>query len=296
MMRKNILIFPLVGLLTLASLHAQVATPQHDRPTAQQQPQSPLETYRNEQQTLEQETSHKMRRDRRVETRKGNKNTKRNKYSDAVTHYRHALTADGNYHKAQYNLGYAHALLGQNDSALAYYRRTIDNPYATAATRASAHYNSGNIHLRQALNTRDTGGYDAQSLLQAIEEYKAALRLDGSNKDAQYNLSLAKRLLRPEQQQSSKDQQNQNQQDKGQQNKDQQNKDKQDQNQQQGQQQNKDNNNSNKSQQQAQKQRDAEQMLNAVKNNEQQTMRKVQMQQAGRERREGTSRNPEKDW
>ena len=37
-------------------------------------------------------------------------------------------------------------------------------------------------------------------------------------------------------------------------------------------------------------------MLNAVKNNEQQTMRKVRMKEVRDEKRKGVAGHPEKDW
>lgn len=242
---------------------------------------------------------------RRTETRAGNKELKKNNYSNAVTHYRQALHADSGYAKAQYNNGIAHNGLNQSDSALHYYSRAYNNGNATDKEREQAHYNAGNVHLRKALAARNEGGYDPQSLSAAIEEYKEALRLNSKNKEAQHNLSLAKQLLRPDQQngggqnnQQNQDQQqnqqNQDQQNKDKQNKDQQNKDQQNKDQQN--QQNQDQQNKQDKKKQEQNRREAEQMLNAMKNNEQQTMKAVRMKEAGKERRKGNSGRIEKDW
>ena len=226
---------------------------------------------------------------RRVATRQGNKELKKEKFSQAVSAYRNAMAADSNYAKAQFNRAVAHGKLHQNDTALNYYDRVCKNSSATIVQRVKAHYNAGNIHLRQALAARDTGGYDATSLKKAIEEYKAALRLDSKNNDAKHNLSLAKQLLRPEQQSGGggggggqNQQQNQDQQQQQQQQNQQQ--------QQQQQQQQKD------QKQQEQSRREAEQMLNAMKNNEQQTMKAVRMKEANKEKTQGNPNRIEKDW
>ncbi len=252
-----------------------------------QQEQSALSQYQKEKISVPYKVKNKVAKARRVATRQGNKELKKDKHSRAVSAYRNAMTADSNYAKAQFNRALAHGKLHQNDTALTYYDRVCKNSSATVEQRAKAHYNAGNIHLRQALSARDTGGYDAMSLRKAIEEYQAALRLDSKNGDAKHNLSLAKQLLRPEQQgggggggqdqQQKQDQQQQQQQQNQQQ-------------QQQQQQQNKD------QKQQEQSRREAEQMLNAMKNNEQQTMKAVRMKEANKEKTQGNPNRIEKDW
>ena len=263
----------------------------------QQQENTPLSQYQREKITVPYKVKHKVAKNRRVATRHGNKELKKDKYSKAVTNYRKAMKADSNYAKAQFNRALAHSKLHQNDTALTYFDLVCKNSSATIDQRAKAHYNAGNIYLRNAIATRDTGGYDGQSLRKAIEEYKAALRLDSKNSDAQHNLSLAKQLLRPEQQNGGggggQDQQNNKDQNKQKQN--QQNNDQQDQNKQQQQQQN---NNQDKqdNKQQEQRRREAEQMLNAMKNNEQQTMKAVRMKEANKDKQHGTPNRIEKDW
>ncbi len=268
----------------------------------QKQDNSMLAQYRREKTTVPYKVNHKTAKARRVDTRKGNSDLKKKNYSNAVNSYRNAVKADSNYAKAQYNRALAHSKLGQNDTALAYYDRLCKNSSATPEQRANAHYNAGNIHLRTALAARDTGGYDAQSLMKAVEEYKAALRLDSKNSDIKHNLSLAKQLIRPEQQNGGGGGGNdQNQQNQDKQNKDQQNQQNQDQqNQNQDKQQNKDQQDRQDQQkpqdkkQQEQRRREAEQMLNAMKNNEQQTMKAVRMKEANKEQRNNS--RIEKDW
>lgn len=265
--------------------------------------------------------SRKDKRTRHVELRNGNKNLKKGNYSSAINNYRKSLQADNSNAKAQYNTGIAHWKLKQADSALAQYAKVCENSNATDEQLEKAHYNAGNIHLHNALQARDKGQYDSKSLQAAIEEYKAALRLNSNNRNAQHNLSIAKQLLRPQEQnsnsqqkqQNQQNQQNQNQQNQDQQdkqNQDQQNQDKQNQQNQNNQdqknqdQQNKDQQNQdkqnqkgdNKDQKSEQHRREAEQMLNAMKNNEQKTMQSVRMKEMAKEKRKGNPARIEKDW
>lgn len=259
--------------------------------------------------------SRKDKRTRHVELRNGNKNLKKGNYSSAIKNYRKSLQADNSNAKAQYNTGIAHWKLKQADSALAQYAKVCENSNATDEQLEKAHYNAGNIHLHNALQARDKGQYDSKSLQAAIEEYKAALRLNSNNRNAQHNLSIAKQLLRPQEQNSNsqQNQQNQNQQNQDQQdkqNQDQQNQDKQNQQNQNNQdqknqdQQNKDQQNQdkqnqkgdNKDQKSEQHRREAEQMLNAMKNNEQKTMQSVRMKEMAKEKRKGNPARIEKDW
>ncbi|MBA2651554.1 MAG: tetratricopeptide repeat protein [Tatlockia sp.] len=89
-------------------------------------------------------------------------------------------------------------------------------------------YNQGNALARM-------GKYD-----QAIKAYDAALAINSKNQDALYNRKLLQDLLKKNQNQQDKEQQNKNSQEQNQQDKNQQNKDQQGQNQQDNNQQNKD--------------------------------------------------------
>ncbi|MCR4829570.1 MAG: hypothetical protein K5864_08945 [Bacteroidales bacterium] len=309
---KKTLIYSLLFCLTALAGNVRGQVPDEPQAEGQQAEQrkemTALERYQRDMTTTPYKVKHSVKKQRRVETRKGTRQLKHNNLSNSVNHFRLALGADSMYHKAQYNRAIAHGQLQQLDTALAYYQRCVDNPAAKPEVRAKAYYNAGNIMLRHALAARDTGGYDHQSLVVAINQYQASLRIDPKNSDAQHNLSIAKQLLRPESQQSNgggggqndqNQQQQQDQQNKDQQNQDQ-NKDNQDQ---QKDQQNKDNQNQQDQQQQQQKQqqpqgtREAEQMLNALKNNEQQTIKRLQQEEAKRDKRKGLGiGRPEKDW
>ena len=301
----------LIKILFIALLPAFNASAQQPAATgADRSGENGTYSYEREKTSVPYTVKRSVAKQRRIATRQGYRSFKKGDLSTSVKKYRNALQTDSNYSKAQYNIAIAHSKMGQNDTALAYYRRTCQNNSTSPQTRAKAHYNAGNIHLRKALSARDTGGYDGQSLKAAIEEYKASLRLDCKNHDAQHNLSIAKQLLRPEtesggggggqkdQQNQQQDQQNQ-QQDKQNQ---QQNKQQGSQDQQQQQQQNQQQQQQNQQQgsqdkrQQEQRRREAERMLNAMKNNEQQTMKAIRMREAEKERRTGTPAKIEKDW
>ena len=295
--KKQVAVFLLLGI----ALGASAQTPQEP---AEKTPQS---LYQREKSTVPYDVKHRVAKHRRQATRDGNKALKKKHNSEAVTSYRNALKADSAYAKAQYNAAIAHSRMQQYDTALSYYNHVCQNASSTAKQRADAHYNAGNIYLKQALAVRDTGGYDGQSLHAAIEQYKASLRLQSNSRDAQHNLSLALQLLRPEQGQGGGGGQNQQNQDQNQQNQDQQNQDQQQQqqnqqnqdqqqNQQQQQQQQQPKQDQQDNKQQEQRRREAEQMLNAMKNNEQQTMKAVRMKEADKERRQGRPMRIEKDW
>lgn len=287
----------------------QQAQPQQAQQQAPKPQISPLSLYQSEKQTYEYKVKHKVAKKRRSATREGVRDLNKKNYSSAVKNFRSALKADSNYAKAQYNLAVAHSKLNQNDSALNRYQQVCRNSSSTPELRTKAHYNAGNLHLRQALASRDSGRYDGQNLKASIEHYKAALRLDSHNSDAQHNLSIAKQLLRPENQQGGggggQQQQNQDQQNQQNQQQDQNNQDKNNQQQnQQNQQQNQQNQQQQNDQQQnqspqdkkerEQRRREAEQMLNAMKNNEQQTMKAVHRRES--ERENGRPAKIEKDW
>ena len=285
---KRTVLLTIMALLAVP-VQTEAAHALQQPPQDEQKPATLQEIYKREKSTTAYDVRHKVAKQRRTATRDGNGELKKKRYSDAVSSYRKALKVDSSYAKAQYNAAVAHAALQQNDTALNYYARVCSNQSSTAAQREQAHYNAGNIHLRKALAARDTGGYDGQSLRAAIEQYKGALRLNGNNREAQHNLSLARQLLRPEQQQSGGGSSNQ-------QNQDQQNQQQKQQQQNQDQQQQQQNKQPQDKKQQEQHRREAEQMLNAMKNNEQQTMRAVRLKEAEKERRQGNPNRIEKDW
>ena len=114
--------------------------------------------------------SHKAAKQRHTAIRSGNKAMKKGHISNAISYYRQALVADSNSARAQFNLAYAYAKRNQADSALVCYKRVTENASATPDERARAHYNAGNICLRQALAAR-IGTGEMATVLHATRDY-----------------------------------------------------------------------------------------------------------------------------
>lgn len=249
--------------------------------------------------------SRPVQKERRVETRQGNKLYRGDHYTNAETHYRKALSADSTYAKAQYNLG--NSLYRQKNYAGAaeHFQAALNDKNLSKKDRSRVHHNLGNAHLQQGLKERQENpqGGGMESFKKAVENYQEALKQDPKNDNTKYNLSYAKKLLAQAQQQQ------QNQQNKGGgQNDKKQNQDKNKQNQPQQQQQDKkdqqkngkqgDQNQQDPQQQQKQdqpkndpKKKDAERLLNAVKNNENKAMKDHQKAQQSK-----VDGRIEKDW
>jgi Ca-activated chloride channel homolog len=148
----------------------------------------------------------------------------------------------------------------------------------TPEEQARALHNKGNSQLMQ------------QRIDDSIESYKEALRRNPHDLDTKYNLAYAQMLKKQQEQQQQQQPQNQDQQ----QQQDQQNQDQQQSQNNQDQQQNK---NQQQQQQQQQQQtkiskQDAEQLLQALQNDERKIQEKVKKEQAERTR---TTRT-EKEW
>lgn len=237
--------------------------------------------------------------DYRRSARKGNSLYKEKKYTDAETAYRRSLAQDSTFYKAQYNLGNALYKQKKYDMAKKYYAKAAEAPETSAKEKSAALHNMGNCAMQEGLEKRGTP--DAiKSYQEAVDAYKNSLKASDKNDNTKYNLAMAQKLLRQEQQQQ---QQNQNQQNQDQQNQQQnkqnqnkdQNKDQQNKDQQNKQDQDQKNKDKQKQQQQGQdkqeqkKKADAERMLEALKNKEQKTLdkQKVKIPAGGR---------VEKDW
>jgi len=238
--------------------------------------------------------------------RQGNKSYQNNEFANAEINYRKALDKNPNSLSGSFNL--ADAVYEQKDfEKSAEMFAKIGQADLAKEQKGMAYYNLGNSLLK------------AKQYEQSIEAYKMALRNNPADADARYNLEFARQMLK-NQQDKKKDKQDKNDkkdQDKNQnkdqqkdkqdkkdqdknQNKDQQKdkQDKQDQNKdQQKQQDNK--NNQGKSEQQMNDQqskkiskKDAERMLEALKNNEKKTLEKLKKGKKGKVR----VVKKEKDW
>lgn len=221
----------------------------------------------------------------RKETRRGNHEYKAKKYDQAEVNYRRAIHSDSNSYRAHYNLGNALYRQKKYDEACSHYEKALQTPDLKGKTRSQIFHNRGNANLKAGL-AKESRADGMEQFKQAVNDYQEALKLDPKNEDTRYNLSYARKMLQQAQQQQ---QQQQNQgggggdQDKKDKNKDKnkkdqgdQGKDKQDQKDQgnKNDQQKQDRQQQRQQQQkQQQKKQDAERLLEAVKNNEKNTMK-----------------------
>ncbi len=203
--------------------------------------------------------------------REGNKDFEEKQYAKAEDNFRKSLNIDSTYKKAQYNLAnstYKQNKEDQYNQSLLYYEKAIaqDSIMDTSFT-ANTLYNRGNTNFKLALlDSIEKGEKYNEGLKKAVEDYKKTLKLNPQDTSAKYNLSLAMRLL--------KQNRNQNKQNKKQEDKNQQQKPKQ-------QEQNKPKQN-----------QDSKRMLEALKNNEKNTLEKLKKE---KDKKVINSRN-NKDW
>lgn len=220
--------------------------------------------------------------------RSGNKYYRAQKFDKADIEYKKALERNPNNPEALYNMGCAKMMQDNDSLALDYFDKAAQ-VQKDKKRKAQVYHNAGVI----LQNHKD---YE-----KAIEAYKASLRNDPTNDETRYNLALCQKLLKNQKknqknQNKDKNQNNQNQdQNKNQNNKDQNKQnDKNDKNQNKNNDQNKDNKdqqNPEESKQEKINKENAEQLLNAAKNQERAVQEKVKRAQ---QRRRNTSK--QKNW
>ncbi|MGB5321399.1 tetratricopeptide repeat protein [Lutimonas sp.] len=239
--------------------------------------------------------------------RSGNDLFKQKRFVDAEVKYKKALKENPNYSTAGYNLGNAVYEQNRLEEALPLYELVAKSAGETE-TREKSFHNIGNVMMKQKQ-------YD-----KAIEAYKNSLLLNPNDETTRYNLALAQKLLKDQQQNDQNKDQNKDK-DKDQ-NKDQdqdenkdQNSENKDQNEDEGgddkkdQDKNEGDNKNDENDQQDQKnegdkkeqnkqpqpnqlsQQQIEQLLEAMNNEENKTQQKVNANKA-----KGKKVNQEKDW
>lgn len=190
--------------------------------------------------------------------RKGNRAFKDSVYVDAEVDYRKALDANPQSIIARFNLG--NTLLWQNKAQEAM------NEFADAARIEKDKGRKAQIFHNMGVIFHTMKEYE-----KAIEAYKESLRNNPNDDETRYNLALAQKMLKDQQQNQNQDQQNQ-------QNQQQQQQDQQ-QNQQDQQQQQQEQQQQSEQQQNEMSKENAEQLLNSVMQDEQDTQDKVKKQQ-----------------
>ena len=206
------------------------------------------------------------------DVRKGNREYRKQNFTEAEVNYRRGLETNKDSYEAHYNLGDALFKQDKYADAQAEFEtaaKMLDKK-ADKSRYAKAMHNIGNCNFAQ------------QQYDKAVAAYQESLRANPKDNDTRYNLVKAMEMLRQQQQQQQNQQQNQDQQQQQQQQQEQQ---QQEQNQDQQQQQQ-------EQQQQSEDQMDketAEQILQALEQDEQDTQEKMQRQQ-------GKKRRVEKEW
>ena len=234
----------------------------------------------------------------RQKLRAGNDDYKNEKYNEDEINYRRSLDADPSSSMAVYNIGNALFRQGKYDEAARQYENLTgrERPADEKTVSSANWYNLGNSLYMQ------------EKYAESIEAYKNALRRNPDDHEARYNLRMAQLKLQQQQQQqqdNQQQQQNQNQQQNNQQNQqnNEQNRDKDKENQQNSSQQQPNPNQQNQDRQEERpadnehpqgtiSPENAQQILDAMQQDEKATQEKVQ--KALLEQRQ--KRKTDKEW
>jgi len=200
--------------------------------------------------------------------KKGNDALKAKDQKKALEYYRQAETELPESPELNYNLGGALYEEENYEEAVDRFQRSLST--VDPKLESASHYNLGNTYFR------------IQDYQKAIASYQEALTLNPDDLDAKFNLELARKRLKEQiqPQQQNQQQQNQKQQNQQDQQNQQQNQENQEQQQQQDQQDQKKQQEQKSQQPDKQKmsKEDAERILNALKDDEQDIQKKIQRQ------------------
>jgi tetratricopeptide (TPR) repeat protein len=139
--------------------------------------------------------------------RSGNDLYKQKRFVDAEVKYKKALKLNPNYETAGYNLGNAEYEQNRFKEALPQYE-LVAKSTNDLETKAKSFHNIGNVWMKEKQ-------YD-----KAIAAYKNSLLLNPTDDETRYNLALAQKLKKDEQQNKGKDKNKDKNEDKKDQNKD----------------------------------------------------------------------------
>lgn len=205
--------------------------------------------------------------------RKGNRLFQDSLFIKAEENYLKAVDINPDLYEGYYNLGNAYTAQQKPNEAVEQYRKTanalearkkelMDNPEASAKDLerckkelAQTYHNTGVVY------------HMCEQFDKAVESYKQALRNNPQDDETRYNLILAQRMLKDQQQQQQQQQQDQQQEQQEQQQQDQQQQQQQEQQEQQQQQ-----------EQQDMSQENAQQILEAAMQDEKDVQERVQEQ------------------
>jgi len=200
------------------------------------------------------------------EVRKGNKDYKKEQYTDAEINYRKGLDKNNNSFEAHFNLG--DALFKQEKYPEA--AEEFQKAGALIQPKNGKYSESDKKKLAQVYHNLGNALYAQQQYDKAVGAYKQGLMANPKDDETRYNLIKAMQMLQEQQQQQQQNQDNQ----------DQQQQDQNQQQQQQEQQQQQDNQDQQQPEQQPEMDREqAEQILRALEQDEQETQDKAKRQQ-----------------
>lgn len=216
--------------------------------------------------------------------RQGNKLYRTQKWAQAETQYRKAISKNAKNTQALYNLGCALMMQQKDSVAMVQYQHAAQEE-TNVQRRSKSYHNIGVIMQNH------------REYAKAIECYKMALRCNPQDNETRYNLALCKKLLKNQPQKNNKDNKNNKNKNDKNKNKDQNNKDKDKNNEQDKN--NKKNNDKDKNKQNQNDERNqdkmskdnAEQLLNAAIQQEKATKQKMQKAMS-----QPKSRSYEKNW
>ncbi|MFW5687412.1 MAG: tetratricopeptide repeat protein [Bacteroidota bacterium] len=204
--------------------------------------------------------------------RRGNDDYKEENYSEAELNYRQALEENPNNTKALYNLSNALYKLGRYDEA-ANILEGLTSSDISDDTRADVYHNLGNAHVH------------SQKLAEAVEAYKNSLRIRPWDDETRQNLALAQQMLEEQQQQEQQQQQQNDQDDQQQEQQEQQPNENNDQRQKEDEEQ------ESKPQPDQISPQDAERILDALNQQEQDIQERIE-----REEKQRQPARPQKQW
>ncbi|MEQ8173214.1 MAG: tetratricopeptide repeat protein, partial [Candidatus Eremiobacterota bacterium] len=145
----------------------------------------------------------------------GNELYKAGRYDEALKKYTDAQVEDPNAVSLYYNMGNALYQKKEYDKSIELYKKSSDN--ADKDLMENSLYNTGNSCFRM------------NKFEEAIKYYINALKLNPDDMDAKYNLEMARKKMKENQDKQNQDKQNQDKQNQDKQNQDKQNQDKQNQ-------------------------------------------------------------------
>ncbi len=148
-----------------------------------------------------------LQREARSLVREGNELYQKEKYTDASVSYQKALEKNSSYKKASYNLGNALYQEKNFKEAVPQYEVTAKGS-KDKFTKAEAFHNIGNAAMEQ------------KQYQLAVDAYKNSLRNNPNDDETRYNLAVAKKLLKKQQDKENKDKKKDKKDDKKKDNKD----------------------------------------------------------------------------